>query len=80
MTEIVFNRKKVFSLQEFILDFFIKHNLFLFKTGPGTNFRSFQIVDLVLQLQTVLELVQTRFDENYVMRFLRGSRQIYATF
>ena len=51
MTEIVINRKaKVFSLQVFILDFFIKHNLFLFKTGPGRASGIFQIKDLVLQL------------------------------
>ena len=51
MTEVVTNRKaKVLSLQVFILDFFIKHNLFLFKTGPGRASGLFQIVDLVLQL------------------------------
>ena len=38
MTEIVTNRKaKVFSLQVFILDFFIKHNLFWFKIGPDEH-------------------------------------------
>ena len=48
MTEIVTNRKaKVFSLQ---VRFFIKHNLFLFETGPGRASGIFQIKDLVLQL------------------------------
>ena len=71
------NRKaKVLSLQVFILDFFIKHNLFLFKTGPGRASGLFQIIDLVLQLQTVFKLVQTRFDENYVNANFKGSEKI----
>ena len=77
MTEVVTNRKaKVLSLQVFILDFFIKHNLFLFKTGPGRVSGLFQIIDLVLQLQTVFKLVQTRFVENYVNGNLKGPEKI----
>ena len=64
-TELVI--KSIFIARVYFRLFFIKHNLFLFKTGLERASGLFQIIDLVLQLQTVFELVQKRFVENYTV-------------